>query len=82
MQVAEAAVDGRVAILLIEAERQISGLLGSATGRVQLDDLARPRVDDQMDDLGELVLKRGGEVVVVPAEHIPTRKGISAIYRL
>jgi len=30
---------------------------------------------------GELVVKKGGEIVIVPAERMPTRTGIAAIYR-
>jgi hypothetical protein len=80
-QVAEAAVAGRVATLLIEAERQVPGRLDTATGRIELDNLADPEVDDLLDDLGALVLKMGGEVVVVPAERMPTPTGLAAIYR-
>ncbi|MGH8064707.1 MAG: hypothetical protein ACRERE_05600 [Candidatus Entotheonellia bacterium] len=37
-QVAEAAVSGRMATRLIEANRQIPGRINSATGRVEFDD--------------------------------------------
>ena len=81
VQVAEAAVAGRVATLLIEADRQVPGRMDTATGRIEFDDLAHPEVDDLLDDLGELVLKMGGQVMVVPAERMPTQTGIAAIYR-
>jgi hypothetical protein len=80
-QVARSAVAGRVATLLIEADRHVPGRIDAATGRIEFDDLADPEVDDLLDDLGELVLKHGGEVVIVPAERMPTRTGIAAIYR-
>lgn len=80
-QVAEAAAAGRVETLLIEADRHVPGQLNPASGEIQLDDLANPDVDDLLDDLGQLVLKMGGNVVVVPAEHMPTPTGIAAIYR-
>lgn len=79
--VAEAAVSGRVTTLLIEADRQIPGRLDHSTGRVEFGELAHPEIDDLLDDLGELVLKLGGQVVVVPAERMPTRTGVAAIYR-
>ena len=72
---------GRVATLLIEAERQVPGRMDAATGRITLGDLAHPEVDDLLDDLGELVLKMGGQIVVVPAERMPTPRGLAAIYR-
>ncbi len=34
-----------------------------------------------LDDLGALALKMGGEVIIVPAERMPTQTGIAAIYR-
>ncbi len=80
-QVAEAAVNGRVATLLIEADRQLAGRLDSTTGRIGLAALSDPQVDDLLDDLGELVEKSGGQVLVVPAERIPGRTGLAATYR-
>ena len=80
-QVAEAAVAGRVATLLIDADRHIPGRIDAETGQLKFDDLARPEVDDLLDDLGELVLKMGGQIVIVPAERMPARTGIAAIYR-
>ena len=35
-----------------------------------------------LDDLGERVLRSGGEVVIVPADRMPTRSGLAATYRL
>ena len=79
--VAEATVTGRVATLLIEADRHIPGRIDYGSGRVELGDLAHPEVDDVLDDLGELVLKKGGQIVIVSAERMPTETGIAAIYR-
>jgi hypothetical protein len=36
---------------------------------------------DLLDDLAELVLRRKGEVVVVPRERMPTATGLAAVYR-
>jgi hypothetical protein len=81
VQVAQAAAGGRVATLMIEADRQIAGRLDSATGRFELADLSHPQVDDLLDDLGELVERMGGRVLVIPAERMSTRTGLAAIYR-
>jgi hypothetical protein len=80
-QVAEAAVGGRVATLLIEADRQIPGRIDAATGALEFGELTHPEVDDVLDDLGALVMGAGGRVVVVPAEQMPTPTGVAAIYR-
>jgi hypothetical protein len=79
--VAEAAVAGRVATLLIEAERHVAGKIDYASGRIAFGDLGHPDIDDLLDDLGELVLNKGGQVVIVPGERMPTGTGIAAIYR-
>ena len=80
-QVAKAVVAGRVATLLVDADREVPGRIDAATGDIELDDLADPEVDDVLDDLAVLALKLGGEVVIVPTERMPTETGIAAIYR-
>jgi len=80
-QVAQAAAAGRVATLLIEADRQISGRLDSSTGRIEDAELGEPQADDLLDDLGELVAKMGGRVLVIPAEQMLGRTGLVAAYR-
>ncbi len=80
-QVAQAAAAGRVATLLIESDRLIAGRLDVATGRVEVTDLSDPHIDDVLDDLGELVGRMGGRVLVMPAERMPGRTGLAAIYR-
>ena len=80
-QVAQAAAEGRVATLLIESDCQIPGRLDGATGRVELADLSHPQADDLLDDLGELVGKMGGRVMVIPAEQMLGRTGLAATYR-
>jgi len=79
--IAKAAIDGRVATLLIEADRLIPGTIDIERGKLIPGDLTDPNVDDVLDDLGERVLKAGGEVIIVPAERMPTQSGAAAIYR-
>jgi hypothetical protein len=80
-QVAEASASGRVETLFIDADRHISGQLDAATGRVELANLSDPHIDDLLDDLSELVAKKGGTVLVIPAAEMPSRTGLAAIYR-
>jgi hypothetical protein len=80
-QIAFDAVSGRVMTLLVEADRQIPGHLDSLNGQIEFADIDHPEVDDLIDDLAELVLNKGGKVVVVPAERMPTATGAAAIYR-
>lgn len=80
-QVAKAAAEGRITTLLIESGRQIAGRIDGATGQVEAADLSNPHINDLLDDLGELVEKMGGRVIIVPAEQMPGRTGLAAIYR-
>jgi hypothetical protein len=65
----------------VEAERHVPGRIDHTSGRVEFGDLAHPEVDDLLDDLGELVLNKCGQIVIVPAERMPTETGVAAIYR-
>jgi hypothetical protein len=80
-QVAHAAVAGRVATLLIEADRQVAGRIDPSTGRIDPADLANPRVDDVLDDLAALVESMGGVVHVLPADRMPCSTGVAATFR-
>jgi hypothetical protein len=80
-EVARAAAAGRVATLLVEADRVIPGSFDPVSGAIEFAPLDDPDVDDLLDDVSEHALKTGGEVVIVPAERMPTDTGVAAIYR-
>ncbi len=80
-EVARAAAAGRIATLLIESDRQIAGRLDGSKGRIEVAELSDPQADDLLDDLGELVEKMGGRVLVIPLERMPTRTGVAATFR-
>lgn len=77
----KAAMAGRVMTLLLEADRQIPGQTDAVTGEIGFGDIADPAIGDLLDELGERVLNTGGQVIVVPAERMPTRSGLAVIYR-
>lgn len=79
--IAAAAVHGRVDTLLVEAERHIPGRMAPDTARISFDDVGNPEVDDLLDDVAEVVLKTGGNVLIVPKSRMPTQSGLAAIYR-
>ncbi|RZI41411.1 hypothetical protein EGT07_17640 [Herbaspirillum sp. HC18] len=79
--IAAAAVHGRVDTLLVEAERHIPGRMEPDTARISFDNVSDPEVDDLLDDVAEVVLKTGGNVLVVPKSRMPTQSGLAAIYR-
>ncbi|PKP32222.1 MAG: hypothetical protein CVT99_05625 [Bacteroidetes bacterium HGW-Bacteroidetes-16] len=81
-EVAVAAVEGRVDTLLVEADRIIPvRITNLVTGNTQKKDLINPRVDDLLDDMGELVIKMGGQLMVLPTEKMPSETGLAAIFR-
>ena len=81
-EVSVAAVEGRVDTLLVEADRIIAvKVTNLVTGNTQKKDLSNPRVDDLLDDLGELVIKMGGQVMVLPTDKMPSETGLAAIFR-
>lgn len=80
-KVAQASAIGRVATLLIEADREIAGKLDGTTGQVSFAPVSDPHVDDLLDDLGELVVRKGGNLLVIPADRMPTTTGLAATYR-
>jgi hypothetical protein len=79
--IGEAAVAGRVATLLIEADREIGGRIHPVSGIVHLDGEGQEQGDDLLDDLGEWVVKYGGQVLVVPTGRMPTSTGAAATCR-
>ena len=80
--VIEAAQAGRVDTLYAEANRLMaSRLRNKDTGRFKTNDTTQPVLDDKLDDVGELVDKMGGAVVIIPKEHMPTQTGLAATFR-
>ncbi|OFY52156.1 MAG: hypothetical protein A2W85_12095 [Bacteroidetes bacterium GWF2_41_31] len=81
-EVAVAAVEGRVDTLLVEADRIIPvRITNLVTGNTQKKDLSNPKVDDLLDDMGELVIKMGGHLMVLPTDKMPSETGLAAIFR-
>lgn len=80
-QIGQATLEGRVATLLVEAERQIPGVADQQQGKALpvADDTAT--TPDLLDELTIWTLEQGGEVISVPTERMPTESGAAAIYR-
>jgi hypothetical protein len=80
-QIAFDTVSGRTMTLLVEANREIPGRIDPSNGRVEFLNISHPQINDLLDDLAELVLNKGGQVIVVPRERMPVETGAAAIYR-
>ncbi len=79
--VAVALIGGRVKTLLVDANRVVPGAVDRTTGLVTHSQLHDPHVNDILDDLAELALRFGGDVVVLPQDRMPGRTGVAAICR-
>ena len=79
--IAQALIAGRVAVLMVEADRQIPGKLDHVSGSIKFLNLDATDTDDLLNDFAELTLKMGGEVMIVPAEKLPSKSGAAATYR-
>lgn len=81
-EVVKAAEAGRVDSILIEANRVIAKRLRNEnTGTFKQADSTKPILDDLLDDIGELVTKTGGKVMMIPSEKMPTKTGLAAVFR-
>jgi hypothetical protein len=78
---AEAAVARRIETLLVDADRRRPGRIDAVSGQFSPGSISAPEIDDALDDLAEMVLHAGGDVVVVPSPRMPTEAGCAAILR-
>lgn len=79
-EVGKAAMEGRVASVMVDADLHIAGRI-TDTGEVILENSAQAELDDVLDDIAVAVAQRGGRVQVVPHDVMPSDSGIAAIYR-
>ena len=80
-QIGQATVAGRVATLLVEADRQIPGVANKDEGKAIAAEGEAATTPDLLDELTIWTLEQGGEVIAVPTERMPTESGAAAIYR-
>ena len=80
-EVVKGAAAGRVSKLMIASDREIAGRIVGDTGMFELSGKSEAHSDDLLDDLGELVGKMGGQVLVMPSAQIPGKTGLAATFR-
>ena len=77
--------NGRVELLLLEESKNLKGHIDWVTGNVETNSSSAPpqgsQGDNAYDDLAEMVLSNGGEVLIVPSGLLDKPSGIAAIYR-
>lgn len=78
--IAKAAVAGRVAKLLVDADKLLPGKINQQ-GEIQFENLSDLDVDDILDDLMEIVFQTDGEIHALPSALMPLDSGVAAVYR-
>lgn len=75
-------LDGRVETLLVDADKRVAGRINVEARKIELlEDFSATDVEDILDDMAEMVLHRGGKVLVIPSQYMPSDSGIASIYR-
>lgn len=70
-RIADAAMAGRVAVLLIESDRRPTRGMEPRF----------PEMAGTLDEVNEMVVRKGGQILLVPSDLMPVKTGIAAIYR-
>lgn len=82
IQIAKAAVMGNIKKLIVSDGMQIYGLLNKKTGQINIHPThLNHQDDDLLDDIAQIVIERGGKVVVVSKDQLPKRRPILAILK-
>ena len=78
--ITEAALSGNVSVLMLDQERIYPGGIDKTDGDISFS-MAVGNEHDVFEDLAITVLGKGGEVLVLPPDKMPTASGVAAIYR-
>ncbi|TYC84298.1 hypothetical protein FXB42_13325 [Acetobacterium wieringae] len=81
IQIGRAIVEGKVASLYLEENTVHPGRFDPQLGTVVQGEISDPRVGDVYDDMAEVVLSRGGEVLILSKDEMPTERDLAAVYR-
>lgn len=80
-QVAKAAFEGRVETLLIEENAHVYGKMDLNSGKIEFMNDLEADNNDILDDLAEMVMLKGGKVLVVSKDKLLSSTGLAAIFR-
>ncbi len=82
IEIAKAAVMGKIKKLIVSDGMQIYGLLDKNTGKINIHPThLNHQDDDLLDDIAQIVIERGGKVVVTSKDQLPKRRPILAILK-
>jgi hypothetical protein len=81
IQIGRAIAEGRVAALYLEENKVHPGQFDPVLGTVVQGNFEDPAVGDVYDDMAEIALNRGSEVLILERDEMPTERDIAAVYR-
>ncbi|HEY5556685.1 hypothetical protein [Acetobacterium sp.] len=81
VEIARAITEGRVEVLYLEENKVHPGRYEPSHGTITEGVAEDFYVGDIYDDMAEAVLSRGGEVVILESEDMPTESDLAAVYR-
>ncbi|MDD3972515.1 MAG: hypothetical protein PHY13_05410 [Clostridia bacterium] len=81
INVSKAAFEGRIKTVLIEKNKTMSGKINHSNGSVEYQTEQDNSYSDLLDNIAQLVLLYKGEVFILPKDKMPSKTGISAIFR-
>lgn len=79
--ISKAIFENRVATLFVDVDRIIPGKISPQSGKILDRSLTNPDIGDVLDELAQLALRGGSDVVVLPTATMPGDTGIAAIFR-
>ena len=79
--ISKAIFENRVATLFVDVDRIIPGKISPQSGKILDRSLDNPDIGDVLDELAQLALRSGSDVVVLPTTTMPGDTGIAAIFR-
>jgi hypothetical protein len=80
-EIARAAVEGNVWVLLIDNDRVYPGAIDTVSGDIEFSKEPEVHDHDVLEDLAVTAIRNGGEVLVLPSERMPSDSGVAAIFR-
>lgn len=80
-EVSKGVFENRIDVIMLEADRVISGMIDKETGEFKKGNIKEAEFDNIVNNLAVMVYKNKGEIVILPKERMPTTSGVAAIYR-
>jgi hypothetical protein len=80
-EITEAALAGNVAVLLLDEQKVYPGGIDPVKGDISFSMETTGNEHDVLEDLAVTVMGKGGEVLVLPSEKMPSASGAAAIFR-